>query len=122
MTWPTRLIWTGCGRTGTDGRVVVTARREDSLVAPNRRVVQVGSFTMREALAYLTARLSTDPGQRTEALDLATDLDRQPLALAHATAALICTGASCRDYRGWYHDRRRRLAPPLSDTEPGPST
>ena len=105
---------------GTDGRVVVTARQENSLDGPNRRVVQVGSFTMREALAYLTARLSTDPGQRTEALDLATDLDRQPLALAHATAALICTGASCRDYRGWFHDRRRRLAPPAADTEPGP--
>src|SRR5580692_2661465 len=28
---------------------------------------------------------------------------------AHATAALICTGASCRDYRGWYHDRERRM-------------
>jgi tetratricopeptide (TPR) repeat protein len=104
---------------GTDGRVVVTARAEDSLDVPNRRIVQVGSFTMREALAYLTARLSTDPGQRTEALDLATDLDCHPLALAHATAAMICTGASCRDYRGWFHDRRRRLAPPLSDVEPG---
>jgi tetratricopeptide (TPR) repeat protein len=104
---------------GTDGRVVVTARQEESLDGPNRRVVQVSSFTMREALAYLTARLSTDPGQRTEALDLATDLDRQPLALAHATAALICTGASCRDYRGWFHDRRRRLGPPATDAEPG---
>jgi tetratricopeptide (TPR) repeat protein len=104
---------------GTDGRVVVTARQENSLDGPNRRVVPVGSFTMREALAYLTARLSTDPGQRTEALDLATDLDREPLALAHATAALICTGASCRDYRGWFHDRRRRLGPPATDTEPG---
>jgi len=104
---------------GTDGRLVVTARQEDSLDEPNRRIVPVGSFTMREALAYLTARLSTDPGQRTEALDLATDLDRQPLALAHATAALICTGASCRDYRGWYHDRRRRLGPPATDAEPG---
>ncbi len=105
---------------GTDGRVVITARHGDSLDGPNRRIIPVGSFTMREALAYLTARLSTDPGQRTEALDLATDLDRQPLALAHATAALISTGASCRDYRGWYQDRRRRLAPRASGTEPGP--
>ncbi|MGP7998028.1 MAG: tetratricopeptide repeat protein [Streptosporangiaceae bacterium] len=104
---------------GTDGRVVVTARQENSLDVPNRRVVQVGSYTMREALAYVTARLSTDPGQRTEALDLATDVGCQPLALSQATAAMICTGASCRDYRGWFHDRRRRLAPPLSGTEPG---
>ena len=100
---------------GTDGRVVVTARRDDTLAAPNRRIAPVPSFSTREALAYLSARLATDPGQRTEALDLAHDLDSQPLALAHATAALICTGASCRDYRGWYHDRKRRM----SATSPG---
>ena len=95
---------------GTDGRVVVTARRDDTLAAPNRRIAPVPSFSTREALAYLSARLATDPGQRTEALDLAHDLDCQPLGLAHATAALICTGASCRDYRGWYHDRKRRMS------------
>jgi tetratricopeptide (TPR) repeat protein len=99
-------LWPG----GTDGRVVVTARRDDTLAAPNRRIAPVPAFSTREALAYLSARLATDPGQRTEALDLAHDLDCQPLALAHATAALICTGASCRDYRGWYHDRKRRMA------------
>jgi tetratricopeptide (TPR) repeat protein len=94
---------------GTDGRVVVTARRDDTLAAPNRRIAPVPAFSTREALAYLSARLATDPGQRTEALDLANDLDCQPLGLSHATAALICTGASCRDYRGWYHDRKRRM-------------
>jgi tetratricopeptide (TPR) repeat protein len=105
----------------TDGRVVVTSRAGDGLAAPNRRSVGVGCFSMREALAYLTARLTTDPGQRTEALDLATDLECQPLALTHATAAMLCTGGSCRDYRGWYHDRRRRLAtagPPPGDQDP----
>jgi tetratricopeptide (TPR) repeat protein len=96
---------------GTDGRVVVTARRDDTLAAPNRRIAPVPAFSTREALAYLSARLATDPGQRTEALDLANDLDCQPLGLSHATAALICTGASCRDYRGWYHDRKRRMSP-----------
>jgi tetratricopeptide (TPR) repeat protein len=95
---------------GNDGRVVVTARRDDTLAAPDRRIAPVPAFTTREALAYLSARLATDPGQRTEALDLAHDLECQPLALAHATAALICTGASCRDYRGWYHDRKRRMS------------
>jgi tetratricopeptide (TPR) repeat protein len=94
---------------GTDGRVVVTARRDGTLAAPNRRIAPVPAFSTREALAYLSARLATDPGQRTEALDLAHDLDCQPLGLAHATAALLCTGASCRDYRGWYHDRKRRM-------------
>ena len=95
---------------GTDGRVVVTARRDGALAAPNRRVAPVPGFSTREALAYLSARLATDPGQRTEALDLAHDLDCLPLGLAHATAALLCTGASCRDYRGWYHDRKRRMS------------
>ena len=95
---------------GTDGRVVVTARRDATLAAPNRRLAPVPAFSTREALAYLSARLATDPGQRTEALDLAHDLGCQPLALAHATAALICTEASCRDYRGWYHDRKRRMS------------
>ena len=95
---------------GSDGRVVVTARRDGTLAAPNRRIAPVPAFSTREALAYLTARLATDPGQRTEALDLAHDLDCQPLGLAHATAALLCTGASCRDYRGWYHDRKRRMS------------
>jgi tetratricopeptide (TPR) repeat protein len=95
---------------GTDGRVVVTARQDGTLAAPNRRIAPVPAFSTREALAYLSARLATDPGQRTEALDLAHDLDCQPLGLAHATAALICTGASCRDYRGWYHDRKRRMS------------
>jgi tetratricopeptide (TPR) repeat protein len=95
---------------GTDGRVVVTARRDGTLAAPNRRIATVPAFSTREALAYLSARLPTDPGQRTEALDLANDLDCQPLGLSHATAALICTGGSCRDYRVWYHDRKRRMS------------
>jgi len=120
-------LWPG----GTDGRVLVTTRRDDGLAAPNRRIAGIGTFSMRESLAYLTARLTTDPGQRTEALDLATDLDYQPLALSHATAAMICTGGSCRDYRGWFHDRRRRLASagplsreadPLAGPRPAPAT
>ena len=111
-------LWPG----GTDGRVVVTTRRGDALAAPNRRVAPVPAFSTREALAYLTARLATDPGQRTEALDLASDLDCQPLALAHATAALICTGASCRDYRGWYHDRERRISSASARPGGGPAS
>jgi len=95
-------------------------RRDDTLAAPNRRIAPVPAFSTREALTYLSARLATDPGQRTEALDLAHDLACQPLALAQATAALICTGASCRDYRGWYHDRERRMS--SASVLPGGST
>ena len=39
---------------GTDGRVVVTARRDGTLAAPNRRIAPVPAFSTREALAYLT--------------------------------------------------------------------
>jgi tetratricopeptide (TPR) repeat protein len=106
---------------GTDGRVVVTARQVGTLAAPNRRIAPVPAFSTREALAYLSSRLATDPGQRTEALDLAHDLDCQPLGLAHATAALICTGASCRDYRGWYHDRKRRMSATSGPLDGGPA-
>ncbi len=112
----------GLWPSGPDGRVVVTARRGDTLAAPNRRIAPVPAFSTREALAYLTARLATDPGQRTEALDLAHDLDCQPLALAQATAALICTGASCRDYRGWYHDRQRRMRGASVRPDAGPAS
>src|SRR5229473_4975631 len=63
---------------GPAGGVVVTTRRPgDALRGPGRRIVPVGPFTLREALAYLTARMHDDPGQRTEALDLATDLGCQ---------------------------------------------
>jgi tetratricopeptide (TPR) repeat protein len=95
---------------GDAGRVLVTTRRRDDLPpGPDRRVVPVGPFSLREALAYLTARLRDDPGQRTEALDLATDLGCHPLALAQATALMTDIRANCRDYRLWLADRRRRL-------------
>src|ERR1017187_7186097 len=55
---------------GSAGRVLATTRQQgDALRGRGRRIVPVGPFTLREALAYLTARLHDDPGQRTEALD-----------------------------------------------------
>jgi len=104
---------------GAAGRVLITTRRRDAtLRGPDRRIVPVGPFTLREALAYLTARLHDDPGQRTEALDLAKDLSCHPLALAQAAALLTDTGASCREYRLWSADRRRYLASAASGDLP----
>src|ERR1035438_4719536 len=101
---------TGLWPQGAAGRVLVTTlRRGDALHGPGRRMVPVGPFTLREALAYLTARLHEDPGQRTEALDLATDLGCHPLALAQATALMTDTGVNCREYRLWFADRRKHL-------------
>jgi tetratricopeptide (TPR) repeat protein len=96
---------------GPAGRVLVAARQQGhALSGRDRRIVPVGSFTLREAVAYLTARLRDEPGQRAEALDLATDLRCHPLALAQATAMMADTGASCRDYRLWFADRWKQLA------------
>jgi Tetratricopeptide repeat len=110
---------TGLWPAGPAGRVLVTTpRRAHVLGGQGRRIVPIGPFTPREALAYLTARLHDDPGQRTGALDLAADLGCHPLALAHATAAMIDTGANCRDYRRWFADRARRLSARPGDRPP----
>ena len=53
----------------------------------------------REALDYITSRLSDYPDQRIEALDLGEDLDGLPLALAQATAAMSARRQGCREYR-----------------------
>ena len=104
---------------GSAGRVLATTRQQgDALRGRGRRIVPVGPFTLREALAYLTARLHDDPGQRTEALDLAKDLGCHPLALAQATALMIDTGANCREYRFWSADRSSHLTSALSKDVP----
>src|ERR1039457_1233300 len=104
---------------GPAGRVLATTRQQgDALRGRGRRIVPVGPFTLREALAYLTARLHDDPGQRTEALDLAKDLSCHPLALAQATALMIDTGANCREYRFWSADRSSHLTSALSKDVP----
>ena len=91
---------------GPAGRVLVTTRRRDA--APHGqdvRVVQVGGFSLREALAYLTERLTDYPDQRIEALDLAEELGRQPLGLACAAALMTDSGIGCRDFRLRYGER-----------------
>src|ERR1035437_2066330 len=109
----------GLGPQGSAGRVLATTRQQgDALRGRGRRIVPVGPFTLREALAYLTARLHDDPGQRTEALDLAKDVGCHPLALAQATALMIDTGATCREYRFWSADRGSHLTNALSKAVP----
>ena len=95
---------------GPAGRVVVTTRRDSAALRGNgRRVVQIGVFSRREALSYLTASLYDDPDQRIEALDLAEDLRCLPLALAQAAALMADRGLDCRSYRAWFAERKRRL-------------
>src|SRR6266851_954771 len=59
---------------GPHGRVVVTSRRPDTAVRAYRpRAVEVGPFSPREALGYLSTKLHSDPDQWIGALDLADD-------------------------------------------------
>ena len=95
---------------GPTGRVLVTTRLQAaSMRAPGRKILQLGVFSRREALSYLTAKLYDDPDQRIGALDLAEDLGCLPLALALAADTIRESGLSCRDYRGQFADRRQRI-------------
>jgi hypothetical protein len=68
---------------GAQGRVVVTTPRADTAVqALNRRVVEVGVFSAREALAFLSTKLPADPDQWIGAVDLATELGFLPIRYA----------------------------------------
>ena len=51
-------------------------------------VSAVPAFSIREALNYLSGRLSADPDQRSGAIDLADALGCEPDALAQATAVI----------------------------------
>ena len=96
---------------GPAGRVLVTTRLPAAAVrGQQRKILQVGMFSRREALSYLTEKLSADPGQRTGALDLAEDLGCMPLALAQAGTLLADCGLDCREYRARFSERKRRMA------------
>jgi hypothetical protein len=80
---------------GVNGRVVVTTSRPDTAVkAPSPRVVEVGPFSRRESLNYLSTKLHEDPDQWIGALDLALDLGFLPIALAQAGALMADAGST----------------------------
>ena len=107
---------------GPAGQVLVTTRQGSAAVLGHgRRVVQIGAFSRREALSYLTASLYDNPDQRIEALDLVEDLRCLPLALAQATALMAGCGMDCRSYRTRFAERKRRLVGPTAEaTRPSP--
>ena len=106
---------------GASGRVLITSRLpasafEDAVAeggtaqgstaeGMNLRVVPVPGLNRREALDYVTSRLSDYPDQRIEALDLGEDLDGLPLALAQATAVMAARRQGCREYRALLAER-----------------
>jgi tetratricopeptide (TPR) repeat protein len=96
---------------GPAGRVLITTA--DAAILPGGRrtsVLPVPPFSTREALSYLMGRLTADPDQRLGAIDLVSDLGCEPPALAQASAMIASSRMTCRDYRGYFAQRRAQLA------------
>ena len=96
---------------GPSGRVLVTSA--DAAAVPSGiPVVKVGRFSLREAISYLSERVSADPDKRHGAIELAQDLDLEPVALAQASGVIANSPLSCREYRAQFVRRREQLASP----------
>ncbi len=107
---------------GPAGQVVITTRLPPATLNPpavragadmagrGLRIVPISGFSRREALDYLSWRLTDYPDQRIEALDLGEDLDGLPLGLAQAVAVMNVKGLSCREYRVMLGARTKHMA------------
>jgi tetratricopeptide (TPR) repeat protein len=103
----------GLWPTGPNGQIVITTRLPAAAfgvgahaAAGGLRIAPVGGFSRREALSYLSSRLTDYPDQRIEALDLAEDLEGLPIGLAQAAAVMNANRLSCREYRAQFGERR----------------
>jgi tetratricopeptide (TPR) repeat protein len=93
---------------GPAGRVLITAA-DAAVLADGQQAVAVPVFSMREAMAHLFGRLSTDQDQRSGAYDLAQHLGGEPAALAQASAVMADSGTGCRDYQHRFTEKQERL-------------
>jgi tetratricopeptide (TPR) repeat protein len=73
------------------------------------QALPVGLFNPREALGYLVESLSANPGQRLGAIDLVSDMDLEPAALAQARAVIATSTMSCHHYHEYFVGRREQL-------------
>jgi len=92
---------------GPAGRVLITAA--DAEAVPGTRQVTVPPVSHREAMAYLSDRLTRDTDLRSGAFDLAEVLGGEPAALAQAGAVMARSGTDCRTYQGYFARHRDRL-------------
>jgi tetratricopeptide (TPR) repeat protein len=103
----------GLWPSGPTGRLLITAANPAVLSALSAEdgalAIPVPAFSTREAMGYLSGRLSADPDQRSGAIDLVGDLGCEPLALAQASAVIVGSGMSCRDYRQHFMQRQKQL-------------
>ncbi|MFC4052715.1 tetratricopeptide repeat protein [Actinomadura syzygii] len=85
-----RGLWPAAATSLAVGQVVVTTRLRDSaLAAVERSMVEIGTFTEKEACSYLSAKLEEQAIDTVQVSALARDLGYLPLALAQA-ATYIC--------------------------------
>jgi tetratricopeptide (TPR) repeat protein len=98
----------GLWPSGPTGRLLITTANP-AVLSAEHRALPVPAFSSREAMGYLSGRLSADPDQRSGAIDLVGDLGCEPLALAQASAVIAGSGMSCRDYRQHFMQRQKQL-------------
>jgi tetratricopeptide (TPR) repeat protein len=94
---------------GPAGRVLVTCA-DAAAVPGGMRVMPIGPFNAREALSYLTERLSANRGQRLGAIDLLNAMGAEPAALAQASAVIASSAMSCQGYQDYFVRWRDYLA------------
>ncbi|HTZ27329.1 MAG TPA: FxSxx-COOH system tetratricopeptide repeat protein [Streptosporangiaceae bacterium] len=108
----------GLWPSGPAGLVLVTTRRQAAEVGgAGRTIIEVGPFSPREAVSYLTARLR-EPDMRAGAPDLASDLGYLPLSLAMASAVIADTKSDCRSYRERLAERARQVSAAVTGENP----
>jgi tetratricopeptide (TPR) repeat protein len=96
---------------GVSGRILITTRLPAaSFESKDVLVIPLSGLSRREALSFLSSRLTDHPDQRIEALDLGEDVDGVPLALAQATAVINARRQGCREYRGLLAERRAHMS------------
>jgi tetratricopeptide (TPR) repeat protein len=94
---------------GPAGRVLMTSA-DAAAVPSGMRAVPVGPFSLREAITYLNGRLSADPDKRLGAIELAENLDFEPVALTQASAVIASSPLSCGEYQAHFVRSREQLA------------
>ena len=102
---------------GPSGQVIITTRRRDAeLTGPRYNIIAVDVFTPEEAVSYFAEKLSTarDRGDLpatvlSGAEELATVLERLPVALAQAAAVIVDDGITCTEYLIRFRDRMLSL-------------
>ncbi|WP_432937452.1 FxSxx-COOH system tetratricopeptide repeat protein [Kribbella sp. CA-253562] len=89
------------------GHTVLTTRRSDASLRAGLEPIDIESFTIAEASAYLTQRLPAELAD--DAAGVAADLAGLPLALPHSAAYMEDSPLTCSGYRERFADRKRRL-------------